>query len=869
MTSSSDEPASWLIGGVVVSAALVLVDSLSGGHIAVPLVGIAWLLLLQRTSSNRLRFLSGVALIIATLVVGLATQAGLHDIVARLLIAGVMLLAIWPRFEDSTPPAETWGAEEPYDPLDNDSSLRVEIADLERQRDQLALREGRMRLTVERSLDAIITIDALGIVVEWNPNAESLFGWKADEIIGRDLAEMVIPEQHRRAHRVGLRDFRRTGVAKIIDQRMELTALKRTGEEFPVELTVVPIRQGDTIEFSAFVRDLSERKVVLQKLHDRELQVSNLLNSTAEGILGVDTQERCTFINPSGLRLLGLESPDQVLGRQVIDVLGGELVPERRELESLRRALAEGRETHADEATFRRAADVRFSAEYWSYPVRHDGELTGAVVTFLDITDRKRLERKVTAMVESAPIAMVMIDRTGAISLVNSQTESLFGYDRSELLGQPVEILLPDRIRLGHPQVREMFFDSPEARQMGQGRDLKGRRKDGSEFPVEIGLNPVPTQDGTMVLSAIADITERKRIEEAHKQFTRELENMVAERSGALQETLERLELALTNANVGLWDWNNQTGDVYYSDTFKKQLGYGPETPFSKFTDWESRLHPEDRAAALDLVERYLTRRMTDYQSTFRMRCRDGTYRWIQSEGRATFDEQDQPQRMIGVHIDITDRIETQLQLSELNEALQTANDALAQSNTELQQFAYVASHDLQTPLRSIAGFAQFLQEEYAGNLGSNADDYINRIVQGCHRMQSLISDLLAYSRVESRGAPFECVDLNQAVEDARLLLTASIDETQAEVTWEELPRVVGDPAQVSQLLLNLIGNAIKYHGAEPPVVNLAASIEEDRVHLEIRDNGIGIDPAHHERIFEIFRRLHTSTEYPGTGIGL
>ncbi len=208
-------------------------------------------------------------------------------------------------------------------------------------------------------------------------------------------------------------------------------------------------------------------------------------------------------------------------------------------------------------------------------------------------------------------------------------------------------------------------------------------------------------------------------------------------------------------------------------------------------------------------------------------------------------------------------------QLQRRNDELTNAKDALEQSNVELQQFAYIASHDLQTPLRGIAGFSQFLQRDYQGKFDDKADDYINRIVESAKRMQQLINDLLAYSRVESRSAPFAAVDLNEVVDDAVILLGASIQDAGGEVKRGELPTVVGDRSQLSQLLQNLIGNAVKYHGDELPQVDMSAENDGTLWTIAVRDNGIGIATRHHKQIFEIFRRLHSADKYPGTGIGL
>ncbi|TWU03590.1 sensor histidine kinase [Neorhodopirellula pilleata] len=328
-----------------------------------------------------------------------------------------------------------------------------------------------------------------------------------------------------------------------------------------------------------------------------------------------------------------------------------------------------------------------------------------------------------------------------------------------------------------------------------------------------------------------------------------------------LEIARDRLELALTGGNIGMWDWNPATSEVFYSDSFKAQLGYPPEVPWCTFEEWESRLHPDDHDQALATVADYFARRMQDYKSIFRLRCRDESYRWILAQGKGVFSHDGPPIRMTGVHVDITDQVNADRELKRVNEALK-------ESNVELQQFAYVASHDLQTPLRAIAGFAQFLQKDYAVNLDDRANDYIRRIVSGVKRMQAMINDLLAYSRVESRASEFETVSLDAAVMDAVELLDAVIQERQAELSIASLPDVYGDAFQVSQLLTNLIGNALKYNHGKPVIRIWSDSTANER-RVCIEDNGIGIDEKYHQQIFEIFRRLHSREEFEGTGIGL
>ena len=195
--------------------------------------------------------------------------------------------------------------------------------------------------------------------------------------------------------------------------------------------------------------------------------------------------------------------------------------------------------------------------------------------------------------------------------------------------------------------------------------------------------------------------------------------------------------------------------------------------------------------------------------------------------------------------------------------------EELRRSNEELEQFAYVASHDLQEPLRIITGYVQLLQRRYKDRLDKDADDFIGFTVESVDRMRQLISDLLAYSRVGTRGVPFAAVDMGKVFGQAKANLAKSIAESDAQVVSDDLPAVLGDQGQLVQLFQNLIGNAIKFRGQGRPEIHVSARRSDALWQFSVSDNGIGIDPAYFEKIFVIFQRLHTQRQYPGTGIGL
>ena len=208
-------------------------------------------------------------------------------------------------------------------------------------------------------------------------------------------------------------------------------------------------------------------------------------------------------------------------------------------------------------------------------------------------------------------------------------------------------------------------------------------------------------------------------------------------------------------------------------------------------------------------------------------------------------------------------------QIVQAEESLKQQAKELARSNTELGQFAYVASHDLQEPLRMVTNYVKILAEDYQGKLGEDADRYINYAVDGATRMKRLIDDLLAFSRVGTKGKPFEATDCNDILKGVIAHLEAAIEDSGAVITHGDLPTVMADATQLTQLLQNLVGNGIKYSGKRSPRVDISVENKGDEWIFSVRDNGIGIAPHHYERIFEMFQRLHHRSEYPGTGIGL
>ncbi len=330
-----------------------------------------------------------------------------------------------------------------------------------------------------------------------------------------------------------------------------------------------------------------------------------------------------------------------------------------------------------------------------------------------------------------------------------------------------------------------------------------------------------------------------------------------------LQKVEQRLELAVEGANIGIWDYTIPTGTVVYDRRWAQMLGYTVEELEPVFHTWERLVHPDDLSRTLQAWTTHANGNSPSYESEFRLRTKAGSWNWVLSRGKVLVrDTNGAPLRAIGTHLDITAR-------KEAEERLAAKVEELARSNTELEQFAYVASHDLQEPLRMVSSYCQLLQRRYQGKLDASGDEFIEYAVEGATRMHALIDDLLAYSRVATKGKPLEQVDCTVVLRDALTNLKVALEQSDAIVTHDPLPTVLAHGNQLVQLFQNLISNAVKYRGAHRPEIHVAVDVQEEGWRFAVRDNGIGFDPQFADRIFVIFQRLHTKAEYPGTGMGL
>ena len=323
-----------------------------------------------------------------------------------------------------------------------------------------------------------------------------------------------------------------------------------------------------------------------------------------------------------------------------------------------------------------------------------------------------------------------------------------------------------------------------------------------------------------------------------------------------LRSVKERLAGAIAGTNDGLWDWDIKTGKVWYAQRFKELLSYDDhESMFLDNIDsFKNHLHPDDLDSTWKAINRHINAdEVFDVEK--RVRRRRGSYRWFRIRAAGVRDENGDVVRMSGSIQDVTER--------------KKFEEALRQSNDDLEQFAVIASHDLQEPLRKVASFCGLLQQEYSQQLDETGQQYLDFAIDGASRMSTLVQDLLRYSKIGSEPISNQVTDTEAALESAIENLGKAIANSRADVIFGQLPDVIAEPREIAQLFQNLIGNAIKYRSDESPKIQVSVENANDYWQFSVADNGIGIQPEFQDRIFRIFQRLHSRNEHSGTGVGL
>jgi PAS domain S-box-containing protein len=605
------------------------------------------------------------------------------------------------------------------------------------------------------------------------------------------------------------------------------------------------------------------RRVSINRAESMRREMHALMDNMGDAMTAQDSTGKVVFANRAAAELTGYPSVEAMLSQSVqamqrryalFDLDGKPMSYDQLPRQQVFRDGKSG-EVHF------RLRHVDSGNERWihliSAPVLGvDGKPRLAVNIFRDITHSVQEQKRLQQILDNLPALVSMLTPDGVLIEANRIALSLANLTREQVIGKPFD---QTYWWAYDPNVQVRLRDAIQRARGGEVVRYDATVRIGEErfATLDFTLSPIYDETGavTALLPSALDISER----------------ISAERERARLNTLidnehRRLENILAHIPGVVWEGVRKPDGsqklLYVNPYAERLLGIPLSRWYAEPPIWEEIVHPDDMPAAIEQATRIYESRQP---GTMEFRLRTATGRTVPVESHASIiplHGSDGEIHISGVMMDISQRKRSEALAARYMQRLRT-------SNLELQQFAYVASHDLQEPLRMISSYLQLIEARYKDALDDDGRDFIGFAVDGANRMKRLIQDLLAYSRVETRRGQLTLVNMNEVVEQIRADMALTISETGAQLHAADLPVITADPNQMIQLLQNLIANAIKFRGDAPPEVHIRAEKVPGAWQFSVQDNGIGIDPQYHQRIFAIFQRLHGHGKYPGTGIGL
>lgn len=749
------------------------------------------------------------------------------------------------------------------------------------------------QLFFNTSRNALFLLNADRNVIRVNQAACEMLGYTEEELVTSGYRVIVDTNDPDFIALLG----KRVG-NEVIDGY--ITAVKKNGEKFPIKISSVLIQDEDGNPVTAIVATdisdirqqeeklknlLEESKQLHQQTEDSRKLLENVLDSVTDGFFIVDREWKVLFWNKAAEKILG--KPEQ-------ELIGKVVWEEFPELDFLR-------EHENYRLLYDKNQSIRFREYFPKYQVWADVSVypsdKSISVYFKDVTEIKslrtfeKLERDVLEMnakpdsiIEPVldfyleeiqgiyPEMLCSVQRIkgnklypwSAPALPKEFSDCIYGMSVADYMGScGTAAFRKEKVVVSDIENDVLWCAGKEAA-------LKAGLKACWSFPI-IDLNNKVIATFAIYYRTIKSPTkeEESTLERVKNFLTVILENRLSLET--VKTSNQNYEMVALATNDAIWDWQVETNEVVRTGKGLKALfGYDTETAAAEPDFWRNRIHPEDIGRVYENQVKVMNDPSEMYWvDEYRFLKSDGKYAYVFDKGYIIRDENGKAVRLIGATRDVTDRKENEALLLDLNNRLKHRADELAASNVELERFAYIASHDMQEPLRMITSFLQLFKKKYEDQIDETAEQYIHFAVDGAERMKKLIMDLLEYSRVGSNKDDLEEIDTNILLKEVVNVFVTRIDELQATMVVNPLPVIKANKVQLFQLFQNLIGNALKYHSGEAALVEVSGWEEENDFVFSVRDNGIGIKPVFFEKIFVLFQRLHHKTEYSGTGIGL
>lgn len=622
------------------------------------------------------------------------------------------------------------------------------------------------------------------------------------------------------------------------------TSKKEDLEINSFEILGVPTPKRDNesaVKPVAMARQETRFRAVLDKL-------KKILNSSLDIICVLDKNGKFTRVSDACKTILGYEIREMV-GKNFMDFVYEE---DKVNTIEVNRNIKKGFSTTNFENRYYRR-DGSLATLSWSSKWEEDDERFYCIAR--DVSEKKAAEAALKASEErykvlfnNHPYPMFIYDiETNRIIEVNDAAVSAYGFLREEFLNMKMTDFLED----GEVNRFKLYYKDKEKHYIPHKEVWLHKRKNEEIFYAEVSSNFIQFQGIKAKLVLAIDRTEQINSEK--------------ERTKA-NEKYRFLTQATFDA---IWDVDLKTTEVKWSEGVKKMFQMEDLSLMNNMAGWLKNIHDEDRERVEKKLNAHFAKAEPHWEDEYRFKTGYNSYKYISARGYTIYDENHEAVRMIGAMQDLTERKAYENMLEQLNFNLEKRAKELSESNSELERFAYVTSHDLQEPLRMVTSFLQLLEKRYKDKLDQKAHEYISYAIDGAERMKRLILDLLEYSRVNSSVIEKEDINVNEIIADLKLMYKNLLLETNGTINSENLPLIKGNKTQILQLFQNLISNAFKYRSQKPPIIDISFKDNSSYYTFTVKDNGIGIDPKFFHKIFIIFQRLHKREQYSGTGIGL